>query len=630
MEPAPKTELESLCDEMESLSKTIGRTERLCPNQDIGEVRKHAAGAIANRIMRMHSYTAADNDYFLATLEEHNDAFGDVMESIVTAGNTRILAPAALAAKGPKRRRKDNKEDPQRMHPRSVLSMLTQNDWAAIQNPKFSDTFKLAVIQMRLNRYGFKHVQEQSRVGPIAILISQHYGIKSVGTADCSYKHLYDKQRDFAESVKRGAIAVPDPDGYRLEFPEEASSLPEELLHFACPDDDDPRVVMELADFSRCCEHVPLRDNNAKLTQEKKRGVVAAGLATADPSQSPSPQLARQNTVPVYSQDDLMRMIADDRANRPVHHNASHGTWEVAPENRHKALTLPGWEPRGTGTVPATTAIVEFDKGIRKPIVRSFGTLTSAKTVEDSTAGGQDASDDKHKRTRDSADDDWDSWDGQQWSDAKSDDASRWSKSGDWEEEPRRPRVVAVAPWRQPRSAEGAEEVHEERGVAYYERETQKALERAKETRAKAKAAADAAGAKAGGAIPARGRGAGRGVGSPAAGAGRGAGRGAASPAAATPVSKKGAAKAAAKSGGKPDKPVEKPRKFVKVQVDISSIKNQASLDSKSIDGYKRAGYDLGLRQAKSKGLSGTCWLSKDFGKLGYKLAADYLVSKGY
>ena len=72
-------------------------------------------------------------------------------------------------------------------------------------------------------------------------------------------------------------------------------------------------------------------------------------------------------------------------------------------------------------------------------------------------------------------------------------------------------------------------------------------------------------------------------------------------------------AKAVPAGGGK----VEKPKKFVKVQVDISSIKNAAALDSKSIDGYKRAGYDLGVRQAKAKGLSGTCSLSKDFARLG-------------
>ena len=74
----------------------------------------------------------------------------------------------------------------------------------------------------------------------------------------------------------------------------------------------------------------------------------------------------------------------------------------------------------------------------------------------------------------------------------------------------------------------------------------------------------------------------------------------------------------------------EKPRKFCKVVVDITAIKNQASLDAKSIDGFKRAGYDIGLKQAKTKGLTGTCTLSKEFAKRGYELATEYLRSKGY
>ena len=64
--------------------------------------------------------------------------------------------------------------------------------------------------------------------------------------------------------------------------------------------------------------------------------------------------------------------------------------------------------------------------------------------------------------------------------------------------------------------------------------------------------------------------------------------------------------------------------------VDISAIKSHTVADSKSRDGYKRAGYDLGLAQAKSKGLSGTCTLSKDFAREGYKLATKYLENQGY
>jgi len=68
----------------------------------------------------------------------------------------------------------------------------------------------------------------------------------------------------------------------------------------------------------------------------------------------------------------------------------------------------------------------------------------------------------------------------------------------------------------------------------------------------------------------------------------------------------------------------------VRVFVGISAIKSHTVADSKSRDGYKRAGYDLGLAQAKSKGLSGTCTLSKDFAREGYRLATKYLENQGY
>ena len=72
----------------------------------------------------------------------------------------------------------------------------------------------------------------------------------------------------------------------------------------------------------------------------------------------------------------------------------------------------------------------------------------------------------------------------------------------------------------------------------------------------------------------------------------------------------------------------EKLRERLEVFVHISAIKSHAVADSKSRDGYKRAGHDVGLAQAKSKGLSGTCTLSKDFAREGYRLAAKYLETK--
>ena len=65
------------------------------------------------------------------------------------------------------------------------------------------------------------------------------------------------------------------------------------------------------------------------------------------------------------------------------------------------------------------------------------------------------------------------------------------------------------------------------------------------------------------------------------------------------------------------------------VDVDITAIRTTAEIESRTINGYKRAGYDIGMKAATANCLPGKCDVPKGFARTGYDRATEYLEALG-
>jgi hypothetical protein len=488
--------MDGLYSEIATLSTTVARTRRL--NGDVEATQRSAADTVAVRIDALHAFTLHDNEAFLEALEDATLAFGEEgTKKLVALANNKAMSPSPAAKRG---KHGMYEEKTQKLPTMGILGMMTSNDWATIKSRSYSVQYKMGVIQSRLNRWGFKHLAENSRIGPISVLLSQHYGRDLIGTTECSYKNIYEKQNDLAQAIMQNARSdTPDPDGFRLKFPDDASTLPQELQDFACPDADDPRVAMDLDDFQQCAEHVVLRKTNAKLVAELRRGGPfpvgghVGTMAITDGTDAAS--LGRGRTMVVTS-DDLQRFIDRGR-------ESTRSSWEVAPERQRPALQ----DERASGNDAPNTRSPDshttVSKGLTSPKVRTFGTLSerservnapppTKSSVHDRDASGGD------KGAAWDSNDGWKpngTWDGdgaawwrsseRMWDDAAEDPASKpqWGKHDGWTEPRDAPTDNPDEPWPSASSAASKGSW----GVADYEQKTKEALARAKNTKGQQK-----------------------------------------------------------------------------------------------------------------------------------------------
>ena len=223
--------------------------------------------------------------------------------------------------------------------------------------------------------------------GPIGLLLSQHYGIAALGTTLCSYQTIHPHVKDLNTAILQHARHTADiPHGYRTFFPNDPTTLPVELQESACPDENDPRVTVELADFMQCCERVVLRKSNRHLIFEMQRGSPLpppSGYTGSEPL-APSGHGAQRVGCPrraAIQNDTAASAPAFCRAGTMVltyeqikELGREPSSWEVAPDRRRPAI---GW----TGAHDSVSEFPQtppskFHKGIAQPKITSFGTIT--------------------------------------------------------------------------------------------------------------------------------------------------------------------------------------------------------------------------------------------------------------
>jgi hypothetical protein len=122
-------------------------------------------------------------------------------------------------------------EEPQSL-PRAA-QYLSQNDWQKIRDKGVPVSFKLALIANRLGRWGIKHLDQESRREPVAILLSQHYGLANLGTSKCTYKKLYEHTRDLYKMCLNGTDADNAPGEYTTAYKDSPDDMSAELRSFA-------------------------------------------------------------------------------------------------------------------------------------------------------------------------------------------------------------------------------------------------------------------------------------------------------------------------------------------------------------------------------------------------------------
>jgi hypothetical protein len=294
-------------------------------------------------------------------------SFGpDAGSILMNAVSGRVTNDAATSTRGSKRVQRGgvrpgakhvrvkraNHEEPQSL-PRAS-QYLSENDWQKIRDKGIPVAVKLALIANRLGKWGVKHLDQDSRREPVAILLSQHYGLASLGTPSCTYRKLYEHTRDLYKMCLHGTDADNAPCDYITEYKDNPGDMPEALRNFA-EDPDDPIVTAEIADLAQCAAAIPLRENNRHLVAEEKRGAMPALMDQR--TRPPVQDRMACRRMDTCTDDDLREERCRRGAIEPL------GGWR--PANNFPALT---WE----SPAPEESPPPSFKLGRLKPAFRTY------------------------------------------------------------------------------------------------------------------------------------------------------------------------------------------------------------------------------------------------------------------
>jgi len=535
------------------------------PDFNMPRMQADSTASILASLERLRSFGAPEQAAFLTELHPLVATYGDANAArLATKVNDMCKAPPRGGARTGLRAM-HGKEFGKPQAILCLLKYLTRKDWEIIRS-RASYTYKLHVISSRLKRWGVKTVSEESRRSPVALLLSQHFGLENVGTAQCRYRKLYDISHEFKQHVDNALTPVDVP-GPRIDTypddPNESDVLSDELIQFAA--DGDELCSVDLEDYATCMQHVPLRETFKLLIMEDK----ALNVPTI-----PLPSPARAGVEP--------RAVLDWPAERLLEDAMPIGSWK--PANNYPALTDPDWENRMRDQRHHNGALA------RQPTFR-------INSLRPSRRGPAEAHTDQNN-TCDTWGNTWaaapykrsDTWgECDKWGHSGTDDGSWWQRydQAAWDAA-ERPRGAAPTAAGAATEADGKNNVRP--SVADYERQVLQDLTKQREAAKLRKRPAAAEAASKGGRARA------------AAGA-----------------------RADARVPRDDDGWAQELEK--KHPVNVKEICTKVVANSCTRDAFTRRGYDLGVKIGRAKGLDAEECAA--LGKAGYRKAKEYLQSIG-
>ena len=104
----------------------------------------------------------------------------------------------------------------------------------------------------RLSRWGARSLSLESRRSPIALLLSEHFGLDKVGTVECKYQKLYDltfELKRLVESYRRTDVPSEHIAVFPLD-PLESMIISSDLVEFATEGAE--LCIAQPADYNQC------------------------------------------------------------------------------------------------------------------------------------------------------------------------------------------------------------------------------------------------------------------------------------------------------------------------------------------------------------------------------------------
>ena len=182
----------------------------------------------------------------------------DLSDILDTAINVRLLKPSAGSSS-----RSESPSGQQLLtHP---LRYLTKSDWAQLNAPDALPSKMAWVISNRYALLGIRSFHEETYRWSITIILSK---VIAQSGQWPKYRVIFNWLADF----KRDFTSFKTPWAHEvlLKYPPTPDLLPKPIFDNAYPDPEDPPVEVEIGNFCNLGAHVPLRNNNKLLAQERE------------------------------------------------------------------------------------------------------------------------------------------------------------------------------------------------------------------------------------------------------------------------------------------------------------------------------------------------------------------------